>query len=329
MADVTNAFKATVKAVKSRLKSQGNAAGDSVTNILPTAKHRGEFETKAREVTKSITKLRDFLLQHRKDYVNAGSLLSGHLSSMSDAERDQLDNDAQNIIKTCRETIHRFRQEAQKQKVHPQVKEHRAIVIFVIDAYLKAVCRIYSEQKAVRVKRVVDKKKISRLEPDKKRSHVARLQTGHKAEEAAGVAKKDTRATGEKASRPQTVDLPPEKPSYEDTDTDISPEEAQMFEQENKALYDEMNSMVEDVRQIEGKVVEIAQLQEIFTEKVLEQDKQIDMISTTVVGASINVKDANEEIREAIKKKAEFRVWILFFLVVCSFSLLFLDWYNG
>jgi syntaxin 18 len=32
---------------------------------------------------------------------------------------------------------------------------------------------------------------------------------------------------------------------------------------------------------------------------------------------------------QAIKKKAEFRVWILFFLVVCSFSLLFLDWYNG
>nr|KAG5687337.1 hypothetical protein BaRGS_023771 [Batillaria attramentaria] len=102
-----------------------------------------------------------------------------------------------------------------------------------------------------------------------------------------------------------------------------------MFEQENKALYEEMNSMAEDVRQIEGKVVEIAKLQEIFTEKVLEQDKQIDMISTTVVGASVNIKDANEEIREAIKKKAEFRVWVLFFLVVCSFSLLFLDWYNG
>ena len=56
---------------------------------------------------------------------------------MTDAERDQIDNDAQNIIKTCRETISRFRVEAQKQKVHPQVKEHRAIVIFLIDAYLK------------------------------------------------------------------------------------------------------------------------------------------------------------------------------------------------
>ena len=49
MADVTNAFKATVKAVKSRLKSQGTATS-SDTNILPTSKQRGDFETKARDV---------------------------------------------------------------------------------------------------------------------------------------------------------------------------------------------------------------------------------------------------------------------------------------
>nr|KAG5709351.1 hypothetical protein BaRGS_029200 [Batillaria attramentaria] len=178
-------------------------------------------------------------------------LLAGHLSTMTDAERDQIDNDAQQIIKTCRETIHRFRVEAEAQPVHPQVKEHRAMVIFLIDTYLKGLG--------------------------------------------------DHQTTPKSVLRPQSVELA-DRPSYEEEDTDISPEEAQMFEQENKALYEEMNSMAEDVRQIEGKVVEIAKLQEIFTEKVLEQ---------------------------AIKKKAEFRVWVLFFLVVCSFSLLFLDWYNG
>lgn len=33
--------------------------------------------------------------------------------------------------------------------------------------------------------------------------------------------------------------------------------------------------------------------------------------------------------RKAIKNNAGFRVWILFFLVMCSFSLLFLDWYDS
>ncbi|KAL8605991.1 hypothetical protein ACOMHN_067173 [Nucella lapillus] len=329
MADVTNAFKATVKAVKSRMKVQG-ANIDTTTNIFPASKQRGDFETKAREVTTNISKLRDFLLQHRKDYVNAGSLLAGHLSSMTDAERDQIDSETQTIIKKCRETIIHFREEAEKQRVHPQVKEHRTIVVFLIDAYLKAVCRIYSEQKAVRVKRMVDKKKISRLEPDKSRSHVARLQSQRQTEEDGKMDKKGGPLLAEKKPkpRPQVMDIP-ENSSYEDTGTDFSPEEAQMFEEENKQLYEEMNSMVEEVKQIEGKVVEIAKLQEIFTDKVLEQDKQIEMTSTTVVGTNINVKDANEEIREAIKKKAEFRIWILFFLVICSFSLLFLDWYNG
>lgn len=32
---------------------------------------------------------------------------------------------------------------------------------------------------------------------------------------------------------------------------------------------------------------------------------------------------------KAIKNNAGFRVWILFFLVMCSFSLLFLDWYDS
>lgn len=56
---------------------------------------------------------------------------------MTDAERDQIDNDAQAIIKKCRETIQHFRTEAESFKVHPQVKEHRNAVIFLIEIYLK------------------------------------------------------------------------------------------------------------------------------------------------------------------------------------------------
>ena len=55
MVDVTNAFKATIKAVKSRLKSQGNAAsGELATSIFPAAKQRGDFEKKARNVVSFV-----------------------------------------------------------------------------------------------------------------------------------------------------------------------------------------------------------------------------------------------------------------------------------
>ncbi|KAJ6652663.1 hypothetical protein lerEdw1_011208 [Lerista edwardsae] len=98
---------------------------------------------------------------------------------------------------------------------------------------------------------------------------------------------------------------------------ELSPEEIQMFEQENQRLVGEMNSLFDEVRQIEGKVVEISRLQEIFTEKVLQQR----IFHEKFFGGGF--------IFQAIKNNAGFRVWILFFLVMCSFSLLFLDWYGS
>lgn len=35
------------------------------------------------------------------------------------------------------------------------------------------------------------------------------------------------------------------------------------------------------------------------------------------------------KVREAMRKDAGFRVWILFFLIVLSCTILFLDWYNA
>ena len=59
----------------------------------------------------------------------------------------------------------------------------------------------------------------------------------------------------------------------------LSPSFLQLHE-ENVQLFDHMNSLVDEVRQIEGAVVEISQLQRVFTEKVLEQviDNFIDVV---------------------------------------------------
>ena len=52
-----------------------------------------------------------------------------------------------------------------------------------------------------------------------------------------------------------------------DTENKLSPEEIQAYEQENEAMYEDLMSLRDNVEQIENKVVKIAQLQEIFTEK--------------------------------------------------------------
>ena len=65
----------------------------------------------------------------------------------------------------------------------------------------------------------------------------------------------------------------------------------------------------------------------IFFFQVSLQQHNIERIANAVVGATENVKDANEQIKQAIQRNAGLRVWSLFFLLVMSFALLFLDWY--
>ena len=74
--------------------------------------------------------------------------------------------------------------------------------------------------------------------------------------------------------------------------------------------------------------MKIAELQELLTEKVLEQSRDIERIGSTVIGTTENILDGNQQIREANRNNASLRAYVLFFLVVMSFSLLFLDWYN-
>lgn len=315
-ADRTSLFKASVKTVRTRNKALGVGKESSKSSLLSQKPNKGDFAAKAKEVVITISKLKDFLLEHRKQYINAASHLVNDGSHMSDAERDQIDSDAQDFMRTCSETIRLFKSEANRQNVSPQMRQHREAVFELIDAYLKGVCKLYSEQRAIRVKRVVDKKRISRLRPDGG--------LGTSSQSSQSVPRSSDQPAKEKSDRLPEMDVT----SEEAEDYDLSPEEMQLFEQENQRLFTEMNCLVDEVRQIEGKVVEITQLQEIFTDKVLQQDSVIDRIANTVVHTTENIKEANQDIREAIKNNAGLRLWVLFFLVVCSFSLLFLDWYS-
>ncbi|MBN3301983.1 STX18 protein, partial [Amia calva] len=350
--DITLLFKASVKTVKTRNKAIGVGFDTSKDELFKKSRPKSDFSNRAKDVISNITKLKDFLLQHRKDYVNAGSkkkkvsvkmcgdlkiqhtrihyltmqklnkktkenvLVSSDYTRMTDNERDQIDQDAQTFMRTCSDAIKYLRSEADKKVISAQVKEHRGAVLDLIEVYLRGVCKLYSEQRAIRVKRVVDKKRLCWV------SSLVMLCQACTAAVFSSCLFLDKNVTEVQESNFG----PWEDDKVED---ELSPEEIQMFEQENQRLVSEMNSLVDEVRQIEGKVVEISRLQEIFAEKVLHQEAEIDNIHQLVVGTTENVKEGNEDIREAIKNNAGFRVWILFFLVMCSFSLLFLDWYDS
>ncbi|XP_066487953.1 syntaxin-18 isoform X1 [Tiliqua scincoides] len=331
-ADITLLFKASVKTVKTRNKALGVPLGGedaAAALLLKRGRPRSDFSGRARDVVNNIGKLKDFLLQHRKDYINAYSHVMSEYMRMTDTERDQIDQDAQIFMRTCAEAIQQLRTEAHKDIHSPQVKQHREAVLDFIEDYLKRVCKLYSEQRAIRVKRVVDKKRLSRLEPEQSNKSKATSSPEQTAQTSSEES--EDKLICEENKETNVIDEHAHFGLWGDGrgEEELSPEEIQMFEQENQRLVSEMNSLFDEVRQIEGKVVEISRLQEIFTEKVLQQETEIDSIHQLVVGATENIKEGNEDIREAIKNNAGFRVWILFFLVMCSFSLLFLDWYGS
>ncbi|KAF5890332.1 syntaxin-18, partial [Clarias magur] len=109
--DITLLFKASVKTVKTRNKALGVGPESAKDELVRRNRPKNSFSCKAKDVISNITKLKDFLLQHRKDYVNAGSLLSSDVTHMTDCERDQIDQDAQIFMRTCSDAIKQLRTE--------------------------------------------------------------------------------------------------------------------------------------------------------------------------------------------------------------------------
>lgn len=327
--DVSALFKASVKAVNLRNKDLGT------TDSQPSrrqARDKSTFCVKAHAVVGQISKLREFLLENRKAYLNFSNYLST-APHMTDAERNEIDLGAQRIMSTCSQLVKDLKREvATSTEISQQNIEHREIMLLLIEDYLKNVCKIYSEQKAMRVKRAMELRKIARLQSDpgsiehSSSATVVRKSALNAVERIAEIDHEIRDGSSDSSPlKIQELNGDVNTLTYEE---EPSAEDIQMFESENEQLYNELNTMTEEVKQIESKVVHIAELQEIFTEKVLDQDKDLDRLMTTVVGSTENVKEANEQIRQAIQRNAGLRVWILFFLLVMSFSLLFLDWYN-
>ncbi|XP_051175820.1 syntaxin-18 [Leptopilina boulardi] len=315
--DVSTLFRTCVQIVH-----QTNKIIDNDINLKSSYKIRRKqspFIIKSQAVVTQIAKLREFLLENRPAYLN----FSNHLSNkthMTDNDRDEIDAGAQQIMTKCSQLIKELRREIAKSEVSPQNTEHREIMLILIENYLKNVCKIYSEQKAIRVKRAIEYRKVAKLEIDSKKSL-----------NLPSIGNNNNKKEKESDINKSSMTIPEIDNDINGTlnfDQELSPEDIQMFESENEQLYNELNTLTEEVKQIETKVVHIAELQEAFTEKVMDQDKDLDRLMTTVVGSTENVKEANEQIRQAIQRNAGLRVWILFFLIVMSFTLLFLDWYN-
>ena len=314
MMDITSLFKASVKTVRTRNKALGlNSKPEDPNRIFPrTSKDLSKFQTKAKEIVSNVAKLKEFLTENRKAYLDTSVQLFNQVPKLSQADRAEFDSTTQLIIKTSSQYLQELRRENANLPANAQTKEHRTIVINIIEQYFKSVCKTYQELKELYTKRQQELNKVTKLEGD-----------------GMGNFRKVSVGFESSAESPRIYS------SYDEDDNKGNEEkvsftvaEIQLFEKENSLLFNELNSLTEEVNQIQGRVVKIAELQQVLTEKVLDQEKDIERIATTTVSATENIREGNEQLRQALQSNSGFRIAIIFFILVLFFSILFLDWYN-
>ncbi|XP_058463937.1 syntaxin-18 [Malaya genurostris] len=332
--DITSLFKASVKTV--RLKSSLDAFPTADKSRILTKRTHSEFSEKAKKIRYQITQLKNLLVENRTAYMQFAYHLKNS-AQMTNEERDIIDRESENIIRLCTAMLNDFKDDCRKSKHGKQMNEFMDLVIETLSNYMSAVHHIANEQRQFRIQRELETYKFLKLNSDRKslapiprslpkekneKTNNKRLLQNNALE---GFVDRQENTKSKIVS--QDVELVNNGSFLEDVE-DLSPEDMQIFESENVQLYNELKSLSEEVEQIEKSVVDIAQLQEIFTEKISMQKSDIERIANTVIGATENVKDANDQIKQAIQRNAGLRVWVLFFLIVLSLTLLFLDWYN-
>ena len=285
-------------------------------NRILKRQDKDPLEVKANIILSHTSQLKDFLSENRDAYVD---VLNREYSSsaMTDIERDKIDAGANDLIRKINGLVDEFKKDLKSRitKLNGQHTMHLEAVTDILDANLKLACQAFSEQRAIRVNKELEIQKMSRLE----------IKARKKPDSDDEMLEEERESEEEKKIKPTLNWISDDDDQEEEP---LSPEERQMFEQENEKMYQDLMNLKDDIQQIETKVVKIAELQEIFTEKVLQQRDDIDTIAANAVAATENVKDGNEELRRAIQRNASVRVYVLFFLLVMSFTLLFLDWYN-
>ncbi|KAI6220674.1 hypothetical protein M3Y99_01595000 [Aphelenchoides fujianensis] len=322
---------------------------------LPASPNFPLYSAHARQIGQHIRELADLVVERRKSYLLSTVSAYGHDELMSDSDRRHFDADTDLAMRQCSKLVRNLEFQVdndatlRKDDEHPHLKA----ITLLLNVYLKNVCKMVAELRAMHLKK--SQHFESNLSARQPRRHIEGLRAGAEAkrrELRRRQAEVDRRLKGEPAdefepegsgehrtgqtegsragspsstsrnSRTKTAEnVEPHSPTLD------SAEQTQLTI-ENRQLLERFVQQNSEIEQIEKHFAELQRLQQTFVEKVVEQEKDIEIIHQKTIHTLDNLDQANQFIRDAIKNSASRRVIALFCLIVLTFTLLFLDWYN-
>lgn len=284
-----------------------------------------------------IMKMKSHLYKYGHDYLNTYGCLAG-ASIMTDERRSKLDQDIEEFINVCNEKIKTLQSEIWIGTNSSQVIEHRKAMIEIMMRIFNDFVRCCTHLRTTRMMRDIEKQKFERIEfvstkgkiPDELESLNSENLDLESIKNLTQTSCDDLTSTSMQASQStlSQTDWQQQSLLAAEHDTSISPQEIQVLAIENSEIHDELVTLNDEIKLIGKKVVQITKLQELFSDKVMEQEMELNRLHETAIRSSENVREGNDLIREAMMKNASTRVFILFYIITLGFTILFLDWYN-
>ncbi|CAI0377453.1 unnamed protein product [Linum tenue] len=254
----------------------------------------------------SIGALEQFMLKHRKDYMD--------MHRTTEQERDSIEQEVAEFVKACKEQIDILKNSISNEDTNAKgwlgiradssnadTIAHKHGVVLILSEKLHAVTSEFDKLRAIRFQDAINKRI-----PRRKQKRV--------------VNPSSTVASG-------ILDQP-ELKETDETQLERPRLQQQLLDDETRALQVELTNLLDAVQQTETKMVEMSALNHLMSTHVLQQAQQIEHLYDQAVEATKNVELGNKELSQAIQRNSSSRTFLVLFLFVLTFSILFLDWYS-
>lgn len=273
--------------------------------IIHKPLQRTSFTKAALKTLESIRTLEQFIMQHRKDYVD--------MHRTTEQERDSIEHEVTIFIKACKDQIDILKNSISGEEANSRgwlgisgdhsnadTIAHKHGVVLILSERLHSVTAQFDQ---LRARRFQDA--INRRIPRKKLNRVS----SSNATEIPKSINSELREPDEPQPEPLRV-------------------QQQLLDDETRALQVELSSLLDAVQETETQMVEMSALNHLMSTHILQQAQQIELLYEQAVEATSNVELGNKELSQAIQRNSSSRTFLLLFLFVLTFSIIFLDWYS-
>lgn len=113
----------------------------------------------------------------------------------------------------------------------------------------------------------------------------------------------------------------------DDNDIELTESQIQQFEEENADMLRNVEDNLRAVQQAESRLMDISALQMELVTQLTQQTELTEQLYEDAISTTSMVERGNEELKEASRRGKDTRLFLLFFLIGASLSLLFVHYY--